>query len=187
MVFIPTNTKIGNSVFIGPNSVLTNDRYPPYGNPRLIGPVLEDNATIGANVTILPGVRIGKSAAVALLGWAFIANTDDARNTPSEVFHNLAREAGAEVIVHDPWVESYPGVVIQEDLDTVLSGSDSVVIFTGHNAYRKLSPEYFARLCKAPRPVIVDGRNIIDPDLFIRAGFVYRGIGRRDKNDHLME
>jgi len=65
MVFIPTNTQIGNKVFIGPNSVLTNDRYPPFGRPRLIGPVLEDNTIIGANVTILPGVRIHEGAAVA--------------------------------------------------------------------------------------------------------------------------
>jgi len=65
MVFIPTNTEIGDNVFIGPNSVLTNDRYPPFGKPALIGPVLEDNTTIGANVTILPGVRIHEGAAVA--------------------------------------------------------------------------------------------------------------------------
>jgi acetyltransferase-like isoleucine patch superfamily enzyme len=65
MVFIPTNTEIGDNVFIGPDSVLTNDRYPPFGKPALIGPVLENNTTIGANVTILPGVRIHEGAAVA--------------------------------------------------------------------------------------------------------------------------
>jgi len=65
MVFIPTNTEIGDNVFIGPNSVLTNDRYPPFGRPALVGPVLEDNTTIGANVTILPGIRVHEGAAVA--------------------------------------------------------------------------------------------------------------------------
>jgi len=65
MVFIPTNTEIGNDVFIGPNAVLTNDRYPPTGKPELKGPVLENNVTIGANVTILPFVRVGEGAAVA--------------------------------------------------------------------------------------------------------------------------
>lgn len=65
MVFIPTKCSIGNDVFIGPNAVLTNDRYPPTGKPELIGPFLEDKVTIGANVTILPGVRIGTGAAVA--------------------------------------------------------------------------------------------------------------------------
>jgi hypothetical protein len=34
------------------------------------------------------------------------------------------------------------------------------------------------------RPVVVDGRNVVDADGFIGAGFVYKGIGRGDKNDH---
>ncbi|HUU74582.1 MAG TPA: acyltransferase [Methanoregulaceae archaeon] len=65
MVFIPTHTDIGNGVFIGPCAVLTNDRYPPTGKPELKGPVIEENAVIGANSTILPGIRIGKGALVA--------------------------------------------------------------------------------------------------------------------------
>jgi len=65
MVFIPTHTTIGSGVFIGPNAVLTNDRYPPTGKPELKGPVIEDNVTIGANATILPGIRLGRGCAVA--------------------------------------------------------------------------------------------------------------------------
>ena len=65
MVFIPTHTKIGNDVFIGPNSILTNDRYPPTGKPELKGPVIEDNVAVGANVTILPGVQIGRGSGIA--------------------------------------------------------------------------------------------------------------------------
>jgi acetyltransferase-like isoleucine patch superfamily enzyme len=65
MVFIPTHTMIGAGVFIGPNAVLTNDRYPPTGKPELKGPVIGDNVTIGANATILPGVRLGNGCAVA--------------------------------------------------------------------------------------------------------------------------
>jgi len=65
MVFVPTHTEIGDGVFIGPCAVLTNDRYPPTGKPVLKGPVVEDNAVIGANATVLPGVRIGGGALVA--------------------------------------------------------------------------------------------------------------------------
>lgn len=65
MAFIPTHTRIGAGVFIGPNAVLTNDRYPPTGKPELKGPVIGDNVTIGANATILPGVRLGNGCAVA--------------------------------------------------------------------------------------------------------------------------
>ena len=65
MVYIPTNTTIGDRVFIGPNAVLTNDRYPPSGFGGLVGPVIENDAAVGANATLLPGVRIGKGALVA--------------------------------------------------------------------------------------------------------------------------
>jgi len=64
MVYIPTNTTIGDRVFIGPNTVLTNDRYPPSSGP-LIGPNIKDDAAIGANTTILPGICIGEGAFVA--------------------------------------------------------------------------------------------------------------------------
>ncbi|PKL60795.1 MAG: N-acetyltransferase [Methanomicrobiales archaeon HGW-Methanomicrobiales-4] len=65
LVYVPTHSTIGSHVFIGPNSVLTNDRYPPHGGDDLSGPVIEDYASIGANVTILPGVRIGQGSLVA--------------------------------------------------------------------------------------------------------------------------
>ncbi len=66
-VYIPTHTTIGNYVFIGPGAVLTNDKYPlrrrDEYEPK--GPIIEDNVTIGANATILPGVRIGEGSMVA--------------------------------------------------------------------------------------------------------------------------
>ena len=65
MVYIPTGARIGNRVFIGPNAVLTNDRYPPGPREGLCGPVIEDDAVIGANATILPGIVVGKGAFVA--------------------------------------------------------------------------------------------------------------------------
>jgi acetyltransferase-like isoleucine patch superfamily enzyme len=65
MVYIPTGTVIENHVFIGPNTVLTNDRYPPSRNADLAGPHIMEGAAVGANATLLPGVRIGKGALVA--------------------------------------------------------------------------------------------------------------------------
>ena len=54
LVYIPTGARIGDRVFIGPNAVLTNDRYPPGPHESLRGPVIGDDAVIGANATILP-------------------------------------------------------------------------------------------------------------------------------------
>ena len=57
-----------------------------------------------------------------------------------------------------------------------------MVIFAGHNQYRTLDPKQVKALTGKKHPVIVDGRNIIDPDACIETGFIYKGIGRGDKN-----
>lgn len=65
--FIPTYTHIDSRVFLGPNVVLTNDKYPlrQRENYRPIGPVIEDNVSLGAGVVVLPGVSIGAGSFVA--------------------------------------------------------------------------------------------------------------------------
>jgi len=131
-----------------------------------------------------------KGSKIALLGWAFINDSDDARNTPAEPFRDAAIAAGAEVAVHDPWVDpatspdAPPG--ISRDLDGVLSGADAVVVFAGHKEYRGLVPEQVKGLCGSTHPAVVDGRNVVDPDAWIGVGFAYRGIGRGDKNRHVL-
>jgi len=66
-VYVPSHTKIGSGVFIGPNVVLTNDKYPQRMRDEYepIGPIIEDNVSIGANATILPGTRIGEGSFIA--------------------------------------------------------------------------------------------------------------------------
>jgi UDP-3-O-[3-hydroxymyristoyl] glucosamine N-acyltransferase len=66
-VYIPTYCKIGNEVFLGPYAVLTNDKYIGYKDSRkraLEGVIIEDRASIGANSTILPGIKIGSKAVI---------------------------------------------------------------------------------------------------------------------------
>lgn len=125
-----------------------------------------------------------RGARIALLGWAFIGNSDDARNPPSEPYRDLLVEAGAEVKVHDPHVLSYPGVEIGREMGEVLEGADAVVLFSAHDEYRRLDPVAARRVSGKEHPVIVDGRNLVDPDRFIGAGWIYKGIGRGDRNEH---
>lgn len=73
---------------------------------------------------------------------------------------------------------------ISHELEGVVDGSDAVAILTGHDEYSNLDAGTLKRLMGKERPVIVDGRNVIEPDEFINEGFVYKGIGRGDKNDH---
>ena len=139
------------------------------------------------NLTVDALLRIGKKPSgsrVAILGWAFIANSDDARNPPSEPYRNLLIDTGCSVTVHDPHVLEYPGMDISHELSDVVKGADAVAILTGHNEYFKLEAKVLKGLMGQKHPVIVDGRNVVDADGFIGEGFVYKGIGRGDKNDH---
>jgi len=125
-----------------------------------------------------------KGSKITILGWAFLSNSDDTRNTPAEPFRDRLIKSGASVRVHDPYVSEYPGVPILRNLDEAMEGADAIVIFAGHNQYKNLKPGHIRKLSGKKHPVIIDGRNMIDPDLFIRNGFVYKGIGRGDKNTH---
>ena len=59
--------RIGNNVFIGPNVTFCNDKHPRSGNKRFecLRTIVEDDVSIGANATILPGVRLGKGCVIA--------------------------------------------------------------------------------------------------------------------------
>jgi UDP-N-acetyl-D-mannosaminuronic acid dehydrogenase len=127
-----------------------------------------------------------KGAKIALLGWAFHSNSDDTRNTPAEPYRDLLIREGAVVSVHDPYVAGYPGVPIVLSMEETVRSADAVVIFAGHNQYRTLIPQELKRLSCKKHPVIVDGRNMVDPDAYIRLGFIYKGIGRGDKNGHVI-
>lgn len=131
--------------------------------------------------------RAGKNpedSKVAILGWAFINDSDDARNPPSEPYRNLLLDAGCRVEVHDPHVMEYPGLDISHELSDVLRDADVLAIMTGHSEYFKLEPSVAKNLMGQVHPVIVDGRNVVEPDDYINEGFVYKGIGRGDKNSH---
>lgn len=128
-----------------------------------------------------------KGAKVALLGWAFLSNSDDSRNTPSEPFRDACIRAGVLVTVHDPYVAEYPGVPIVPVIEEAVKGADAIVIFAGHHQYKSLDAPYLKNLSGKKHPVIIDGRNLIDADAFIRHGFIYKGIGRGDKNGHSIQ
>jgi UDP-2-acetamido-3-amino-2,3-dideoxy-glucuronate N-acetyltransferase len=65
-VFLWEGTRIGHDVFIGPNATFTNDPFPRSRQypAEFVGVVVEDGASVGANATLLPGIRIGKGAMV---------------------------------------------------------------------------------------------------------------------------
>ncbi|MDN7013593.1 nucleotide sugar dehydrogenase [Methanoculleus sp. FWC-SCC3] len=170
--------------------VLGGDLWYPHGAESIFGVARALNEFMPRHMVhlTLEGLKradkFPEGATVALLGWAFIQNSDDTRNTPAEPYLAAMEEAGAEVRVHDPFVDEYPGIEVSHDLEGTLAGADVVTIFTGHHHYASLDPARVKELSGKEHPVIVDGRNVVDPDAFIQAGFIYKGIGRGDRNNH---
>jgi UDPglucose 6-dehydrogenase len=117
---------------------------------------------------------------VALLGLSFKPNTDDMREAPSIVLASRLLAEGADVRAWDPVVQGddkLPGAV--EIVDTVLEAvrdADAAVIVTEWGELRTLASGEVREAMA--NPLIVDGRNLLDPDEARAAGFTYEGIGR---------
>ena len=116
---------------------------------------------------------------IALLGLAFKANTDDMREAPSVVLASRLLAEGAEVRAYDPVAKPgdlVRGVTLCESALEAVQDADAAVIVTDWGEFRSLaSPEVRAAM---RRPLIVDGRNLLDPEAARSAGFDYEGIGR---------
>lgn len=64
-VYIPTGSKIGDRVFLGPNTTLTNDKTPLRTEYLLEKITIEDDVSVGANATLMPGITLGEGSFVA--------------------------------------------------------------------------------------------------------------------------
>jgi len=114
------------------------------------------------------GVDIAE-ARVAVLGYAYLQNSDDMRNTPSETLVARLRELGAEVAIHDPWVPEH-----RSDLEERVKGCDAAVVMVAHDEYSRLT---VARLAAWLRhPVIVDGRHVL-PHMGDLLAAIHREVG----------
>jgi UDPglucose 6-dehydrogenase len=115
---------------------------------------------------------------VALLGLAFKPNTDDMREAPSRVIAYRLLSEGAEVRAWDPVAhpDDLRGIDLFESVAETVRDADAAVIITEWPELRSmLTAEIRDSMA---RPVIIDGRNLLDPLAARAAGFVYEGIGR---------
>jgi UDP-N-acetyl-D-mannosaminuronic acid dehydrogenase len=110
-------------------------------------------------------------ARIAILGYAYLEESGDARNSPSEALVAQLHALDADTFVHDPYVPEYRGEVLE-----VAAGCDAAVLMVAHRAYRSLD---LNTLCAALRtPLLVDGRHVFDARRAGEAGLVYRGVGQ---------
>jgi UDPglucose 6-dehydrogenase len=131
---------------------------------------------------------------IALWGLAFKPNTDDMREAPSRVLMEALWEAGARVRAYDPVAMGEAQRLYADRLDAdptdgrpaplalcasageALEGADALAIATEWQEFR--SPDFDLLRERLAAPVIFDGRNLYDPALMARLGFMYYGIGR---------
>jgi len=157
-------------------------------HPQLLNAVMEINAdrrtqAVKSMEKLLGGLK-GKT--IGLLGLAFKENTDDMRDAPSiDIAHGLMA-GGASVRGYDPISMEVahtmlPAVELMDDPYTMAQGCDALMVITPWNEFKNLDLERIRSLLK--QPVILDGRNIYNPEYMISLGFTYQGIGRGNGAD----
>ena len=123
----------------------------------------------------------GKSR-IGLLGLSFKANTDDLRGSPALYVARRLLDADHVVSAFDPAVRkeraelAAPGIRMTDTAEDVFEDADAVVVATEWPEFAQI--DLAAARSRVTHALIFDGRGVIDPDLAVRAGFSYRGIGR---------
>jgi UDPglucose 6-dehydrogenase len=138
-------------------------------------------AVTGSRSGSLHRTRLG------LLGLTFKAGTNDLRDSPALAVAAQLRQAGATVVAHDPVIApetALPGAVLPPEAvvgsaELAVKDVDAVVLLTEWPEFRTLDWGALAGIVR--RPVVVDTRNLLDPDVLARAGFERHGIGRRPR------
>jgi UDPglucose 6-dehydrogenase len=148
---------------------------------QLLNAVIEVNELQKRRVIGKLEKHLGKlgGKTIALLGLAFKPNTDDLREAPSLVLASRLLAEGAEVRAWDPVADArhlLQSVTFCGSALEAVTGADAAVIVTEWDELRELASA--EALDAMRRPVIVDGRNLLDPEEARAAGFTYEGIGR---------
>jgi len=122
-----------------------------------------------------------KDKTIGILGLAFKPNTDDMRNAPSVEIIQMLQKEEAKIRAYDPVAIPVARKIVKEvtyckDPYDVANGCDALVVLTEWEQFKKLDLNKVKRLMRAP--ILIDGRNIFDPEKMKGLGFIYRSIGR---------
>jgi UDPglucose 6-dehydrogenase len=125
------------------------------------------------------GSLVGKR--IALLGLAFKPNTDDMREASSLVLAARLQGEGAIVSAYDPVAEAragelLPSVEMRDSALAAIDDADAAILVTEWPEFGELDwGEVAGRMAN---PVLIDGRNFLDPEAIRDTGLIYEGIGR---------
>jgi UDPglucose 6-dehydrogenase len=147
-----------------------------------------DAINLRARVRVIDVVRSELSqdltqCTIAILGATFKPDSDDVRDSPALDIAAQLSAAGAKVVVHDPkGIEParkrFPNLQYVEQVNDALKGADLVLHLTEWKEYRQIDPAAISSLVK--NKIIIDGRNMLDRELWRRAGWKFRALGRTD-------
>ena len=122
-----------------------------------------------------------QSKKVAILGAAFKPDSDDVRDSPALDIAAQIQAAGATVTVHDPKAianaqKRFPALNFANDVNTTLKDAEIVLHLTEWKIYREIDPTKVKSIVK--NPIVIDGRNALDRELWQSAGWKFRALGR---------
>lgn len=151
--------------------------------PQLLQAVMEINRNQRRRAVMKLRKALGNlsETTIGVLGLSFKPNTDDIREAAAiEIIHLLQNE-GAHVRAYDPQAMENASKVMTKTVlcqnpYEVAEGADALLLATEWNEFKQLDFKHLKEIMK--RPVILDGRNLWDPETVRGHGFTYMGIGR---------
>lgn len=122
-----------------------------------------------------------KGKTIGILGLSFKPDTDDMRDAPSIVVINKLQELGAKIKAYDPIAIENAKRLLKNveyctDSYSAVQDADMIIVMTEWNEFRQLDLEKMKKVMR--QPILLDGRNIYDPEQAKKIGFTYRGVGR---------
>lgn len=122
-----------------------------------------------------------KGKRIAVLGAAFKPDSDDVRDSPALDIALQLHEAGADVLIHDPKAigpaqKRHPQLKFTDSVQECLGDAEIVLHLTEWQIYRELDPVETKKIVKSA--VLIDGRNVLNRDAWIKAGWKFRAPGR---------
>ncbi|TAM73594.1 UDP-glucose/GDP-mannose dehydrogenase family protein [bacterium] len=148
---------------------------------ELLGAVLRVNNAQPARVVETLARELGglDGATIAVWGLAFKAGTDDVRDSLALRILGDLVERGARPVAYDPAVRTAvlpKGCRLAANALEAATGADALLVLTEWPSFREVEPVALARRLR--RGLVVDGRNLLDPERFVAVGLRYRGVGR---------
>jgi UDP-N-acetyl-D-mannosaminuronic acid dehydrogenase len=111
-----------------------------------------------------------EGARVLVLGYAYLANSDDTRNSPSQILVEKLGGMGIDVRIQDPFVSEYTG-----DIYGKAAGCDALILMVSHTEYQSLDLAGLKE--KLRTPILIDTRRVLEFELPEKLGFDFYSLG----------